>query len=352
MANEYEAIDNLEKQQNNYLDKSMETQRDIINKQTQMNVDTLQRQRDEVDKDASKVNKALYTEYQKASNPYGANAEVMAQRGLGNSGYAETSQVNLYNTYQRNVTDTLNNARQLKSDFDFKMAQARQSGDIAMAQSALDIYNQKLQLLTQDYELRNNREQFLYQKDIDKRNYDYQVGRDKVADSQWNKTFDYNKYVNDRDYNYRKTVDDRNYKYQKKVDNRNYKYQVGRDKVTDNQWQQKFDYDKYINDRNYNYQVDRDAVSDDQWEREYELSKKASARASSSRSRGSSGSSRSYGSSNVATVSTTDNTAKPTAEQVFANLKILQGPGNPGVIDGISGKQFSSVDEIFKYYDL
>lgn len=327
MANEYEAIDNLEKQQNNYLDKSMETQRDIINKQTQMNVDTLQRQRDEVDKEATKTNRALYQEYRKASNPYGANAEIMAQRGLGNSGYSETTQTNLYNTYQKNVTETVNNAQKLKSDFDFQMSQAKQNGDIAMAQNALEIYNQKLQLLTQNYELRNNREQFLYQKDIDKRNYDYQVSRDKVADSQWNKQFDYNKYINDRNYNYQKSVDDRNYN-----------YQVGRDKVTDNQWLQQFNETKNQNrisndqwNQTFNYQKGRDAVADSQWEREYELSKKASARSSSSRSRSSSGSSRSYGSSNVATVSTADNMPVTSNSSEASNQKanlptpIMQG---------------------------
>ena len=225
----YEDIDNIVKRQNDMLDNSLQQQRDIINKQTDLNVAELERNKQEVDKDANKTNQALYTEYRKASNPYGANAENLASRGLGNSGYAETTQTNLYNTYQNNITDTLNKARDLKADFDFQISKARQTGDISLAQNSLQIYNQKMQLLAQEYEMRNNRKQFLYQQD-----------RDRVADNQWQQQYD---------------------------------YQRQRDAVSDNQWQTQFDYQKQ-----------RDAVADSQWQKQYELSKKASASRSSSRS--------------------------------------------------------------------
>ena len=227
----YEDIDRITAKQEQMLDNSLQQQRDIINKQTDLNVAELQRNKDEIDKDTNKTNRALYTEYQKASNPYGTNEENLASRGLGNSGYAETTQTNLYNTYQRNITDTLNNARDLKSNFDFQISKARQTGDITLAQNALQIYNQKMQLLTQEYEMRNNRKQFLYQQE-----------RDKVSDNRWQEQWD---------------------------------YQKSRDAIADNQWQTQFDYQK-----------ERDAVADNQWEKQYELSKKASA-SSSRRSSGS-----------------------------------------------------------------
>lgn len=222
MATGYEDIERLTTQQNEMLNSALEQQQAITNKQTEMNVQELQRQQQEVEKDAIKTNKALYTEYKKASNPFGANAENLASQGLGNSGYAETTQTNLYNTYQKNVTDTLNNARDLKSDFDFQISKARQTGDITLAQNALAIYNQKMQLLTQEYELRNNREQFLYQKD-----------QDALSQSNWEKEY----------------------------------------AMQQNQWQQSFDYQKQ-----------RDAVADSQWQKEYELSKKAAASSGSRRS--------------------------------------------------------------------
>lgn len=352
MANDYEAIDTLESKQNQLLDESLNKQQDIINQQTQMNIDNLERQKQEVDKDATKTNRALYTEYRKNSSPYGANAEQLASRGLGNSGYAETTQTNLYNTYQKNVTDTLNNARNLKSDFDFQMSQARQNGDIAMAQNALEIYNQKLQLLTQNYELRNNREQFLYQQQRDKisdnqwqKTYDYQKQRDSVSDAQWNKNFDYQQNrdaVSDNQWQ-------QNFNYQQEQNaiandqwEKQYLYQQNRDKVSDKQWQ-----------KTYDYQKQRDSVSDSQWEKEYQLSKKAKASSSSRRTsskKSSSGTTGGYVISNDdGTNVNSSNT--PTPQEIIANVQTIQGAGvGKNIKDGISGKTFGSMEELLAYY--
>lgn len=229
MASGYEDIDRWSSDSKTLLQQQQEKQEEITNRQTQLAVDELARQKEQLDKDTVKTTRGLYTDYQKQANQYGVNAEKQASMGLANSGYSETAQVNLYNGYQKSVTETLNNSRQLKSDFDFKIAQAREQGNITLAQNALALYQQQMQLLTQEYEMRNNRKQFLYQQD-----------RDRVADNQWQQQFD---------------------------------YQKSRDAVSDSQWQAQFDYQKQ-----------RDAVADSQWERQYALSKKASASRRSSRS--------------------------------------------------------------------
>ena len=170
----------------------------------------------------------LYTEYQKQVNPYGVQAEQIAQQGLGKSGYAETTKTALYNQYQKNVTDTLNNSRELKTDVDFKISQARQSGSIQIAQAALDMYTKRMQLLTQEYEMRENRKQFLYQQD-----------RDTISDQQWQKQFD---------------------------------EQIRQNEI-ENQWKQK----------QFDYQQQRDSVADSQWQAQYNLSKKKASSGSSSK---------------------------------------------------------------------
>ena len=179
MATGYEDIDRLTNQQNNLINEQERKQNELINQQTQMQVDELNREKDKIEQNTIKTTKGLYSNWQKQANQYGANAEQLAQQGLAHSGYAETTQTALYNTYQKNVTETLNNARDLKSDYDFKVQQARQNGSVQQAQAALDLYKQKAQLLTQNYELRQNREQYLYQQE-----------RDRVSDNQWQKTFD------------------------------------------------------------------------------------------------------------------------------------------------------------------
>lgn len=260
MAEGYEDIDKYVANYNQMLDQSLQQQNDIVNKQTQMQVDSLGRQKEDIDRETVQQNRALYQDYKKNSNPFGQQAENLAGQGLANSGYAETTQARMYNTYQNNITATLNNARQLKADVDFQIQQARQTGDITLAQNALQLYNQRMQLLSQEYDMRNNREQFLYQKK-----------QDALAQRNWQTEFDYNRSVADRNYNYqisRDKVSDEQWL-------KNYNYQKNRDKVSDKQW-----------NKTFNYQKSRDKVSDTHWEKEYALSKKA--KASSSRSSGSS----------------------------------------------------------------
>lgn len=332
METGYEDIDRLTTKQNEMLDSSLEQQRDIVNKQTEMNIAELEKNKQEIDKDVDKTNKALYAEYKKASNPYGNNAENLASQGLGNSGYAETTQTNLYNTYQRNITDTLNNARDLKSDFDFQINKARQTGDLTLAKNALEIYNQKMQLLTQEYELKNNREQFLYQKEQNalaqnnwEREFNRQQQRDQVSDNQWQQSFDYNKNRDQiSDSQWQQTFD----------------YNKNRDNISDNQWQQSFDYQKQ-----------RDSVSDSQWQKQYELSKKASASSSKRSSGSTSKSSKKSSSSSDGLVVNDKQQPEYSAKDVISKMTILQLPGNQGAVkDGISGKTFANVDKLLNYY--
>lgn len=87
----------------------------------------------------------------------------------------------------------------------------------------------------------------------DQRNFDYQQGRDNVADQHWDKTFDYQKL--------RDSVADSHW-------DKNFDYQKQRDNVSDSHWE-----------RNFNYQQGRDSVSDSHWEREHQLKKDSASRA-------------------------------------------------------------------------
>lgn len=218
METEYEDIDNLMNKQNNLLDEQQRKQNEVINQQTQMNVDELNKEKEKIQKEVSKTNQGLYTQYQKQANQYGAGMEQLTQQGLASSGYAETTKTALYNTYQKNVTETLNNARELYSDYNFKISQAKQQGNILQAQSAVDLYAQRAQLLMQNYELRQNREKYLYQKE-----------RDKTSDNQWLKTFEEQTRQNEIENEWRQ---------------KQFEYQKQRDSVSDSQWQQQFNTSK------------------------------------------------------------------------------------------------------------
>ena len=283
MATGYEDLDTLVNQQNSLLNQQEQKQNDLINQQTQMQVDELNREKEKLDKETQKTTSGLYSSWQKQANQYGAGMEQLAQQGLGNSGYAESTRTSLYNAYQKSVTDTLNNANELKADYDFKITQARQNGSVQQAQAALDLYSQRLQLLTQNYELRQNREQYLYQQE-----------RDRISDQQWQKSFD---------------------------------EQVRQNEI-ENQWRQK----------EFDYQQQRDAVADSQWQQQFNLSKKKSSSGSSSKKSSSKSSS---GNLSVSGGSSSSSGGY-TAQEVIANMKVLAGPGlKNNIKDGISGKTFS-----------
>lgn len=291
MAEGYEDIDKYVANYNQMLDKSLQQQNDIVNKQTQMQVDSLGRQKEQIDREATQQNRAIYQDYKKNSNPFGQQAENIAGQGLANSGYAETTQARMYNTYQNNITATLNNARQLKADVDFQINQARQTGDITLAQNALQLFNQRMQLLSQEYDMRNNREQFLYQK-----------SQDALAQRNWQTEFDYNKSVADRNYN----------------------YQLSRDKVSDSQWNKQF-----------KYQKSRDKVSDSQWQKEYELSKKSLASSSRRSSGGSRRSSSRTSSGSTSSSIIDDGNLSKNAQGVMSNIEdMLKGVAKNGLTVG------------------
>ena len=71
-----------------------------------------------------------------------------------------------------------------------------------------------------------------------------------------------------------------------------------------------YDYNKFIDDRDYNYKVERDKVADSQWQQEFDLAKK---KASSSGSRSSS--------SNIGSFSEDTNTSNVGSESVNAGLR-------------------------------
>lgn len=294
MATGYEAIDELQNQTNQMYNQQQDQQNKIIDIGTQQAVDELERNKQKTDQELLKTNRALYTDYQKQINPYGVNAESLAEQGLANSGLAETTKANYYNTYQTARTEATNNANTIKADFDADIVKARQNGDIQKAQSALELYKQKIADLSNFYNLRFNVDQFNYQKQ-----------RDTVADSQWQKEYDLSK----------------------------------------SQW-----------DKQFKYQKSRDKVADKQWQQQFNLTKKKTGSSGSSgrRSSGSRYSSGSKGKSSNVTLSTKNgagNKNQQTVQNIMKNVVTLQGPGIVNNIkDKSTGKTYASINALLQDY--
>lgn len=175
MATGYEDIDSLMTEQRQNLNDQRTLQNQIIDKGIEKVQNEVTKQKEQYEQDANKTARGLYADYRKQANPYGVAAETLASQGLNRSGYAESSQVNLYNQYQRSVVELENKTRELKANADFQMNQAYLDADVQKAQSALSLYQQQAQLALQEYDMKHTRD------------------REKVQDEQWEKNYALNR---------------------------------------------------------------------------------------------------------------------------------------------------------------
>lgn len=133
-------------------------------------------------------------------------------------------------------------------------------------QLALQKYQMEGDQLSEQYGLLADQDDRAYNRYVDDRDYQYQVGRDQVADDQWQQQFDYQQ---NRD-----AVSDARY-------DQEWEYQKGRDQISDQRYDQEWKYQQdrdAIEDSRYDqeweYQQGRDQVSDDQWQAEFDEDKR------------------------------------------------------------------------------
>lgn len=127
--------------------------------------------------------------------------QQLSQAGLNTSGLLGSAYTNVENAYGNNLATLQNNRDNSINDINKQINETNMQYEIQRNQLLSDIENSKLELQKYGNELAyqkyqdalNNYMNFAnydYQKTIDDRNYNYQVGRDKVTDSQWQQEFD------------------------------------------------------------------------------------------------------------------------------------------------------------------
>ena len=127
--------------------------------------------------------------------------QQLSQAGLNTSGLLGSAYANVENAYGNNLATLQNNRDNSINDINKQINETNMQYEIQRNQLLSDIENSKLELQKYGNELAyqkyqdalNNYMNFAnydYQKTIDDRNYNYQVGRDKVTDSQWQQEFD------------------------------------------------------------------------------------------------------------------------------------------------------------------
>lgn len=152
----------------------------------EQSVNRLEGQKSDVEQQYQDLYRQLYLNKRMAEKNL---PQQMAAMGY-NGGLTESTALGLQTSYN----DALRQGEQSKtntlSDIDQAIANARLTGDISIAEQAAALAQQGLasysDIVAAMQQQQNWAQQFAYQQAQDERNYNYQVGRDQVSDNQWN----------------------------------------------------------------------------------------------------------------------------------------------------------------------
>jgi hypothetical protein len=123
--------------------------------QTDFAIQKIEQEKEQTKKDYLKEQSGAYADWQKQSNQYGANAEAMASQGMQNTGYSESSQVSMYNTYQNRVATARESYNRAVLDFNNSITEARLQNNSILAQIAYEANKQRLELSLQSFQYKN-----------------------------------------------------------------------------------------------------------------------------------------------------------------------------------------------------
>jgi hypothetical protein len=147
--------DSFYQEQQAAVDKWKDTQSQLQQEQTDFAIEQIEQQKEQTEKEYKKEQSGAYTDWQKESNKYGANAEAMASAGLMGTGYSESSQVAMYNTYQNRVATAKASIEQAQIALNNEITAARLANNAAQAEIALQAYQQKVELALQGFQYKN-----------------------------------------------------------------------------------------------------------------------------------------------------------------------------------------------------
>lgn len=148
--------DTYTQQQQANIDNWAKQQTELQQAQTAHAIDKINQQKEQSAKDYTKEQKGAYTDYMKQSNDYGANAEMLARQGLQNSGYQESSKVNMWNAYQNRYASARESYKKAVLEYDNMIKDAELSNNETLANIAQEKLQKSLDIALQGFEYKNN----------------------------------------------------------------------------------------------------------------------------------------------------------------------------------------------------
>lgn len=148
--------DKFTEQQQNYVDSWVNSQNQIANDNLQHQIDLYNQQKEQVEKDYQKEASASYSDYLKEVDRYGVSRENVVANGLSNSGYSESSKVDMYNAYQNRIATARSSMNSALLDFNNAIKEAKLSNNATIAQNALTALQQKLDIALEGFNYKDN----------------------------------------------------------------------------------------------------------------------------------------------------------------------------------------------------
>ena len=120
--------------------------------QTDFTIEQIEQEKEQAAKDYQREQSGAFVDYKKESNRYGANAEQLAASGLNNTGYSESSQVEIYNTYQNRVASARESYNLAVQNYNNAIKEARLQNSSVLADIAYQGFQQELQISLQGFQ--------------------------------------------------------------------------------------------------------------------------------------------------------------------------------------------------------
>lgn len=147
---------------NNY-QQMIDASKDYANKQqelqqanTDFKIEKINQQKDQAKKDYTKEQAAGYVDYKKATNQYGANSEALASNGMLDTGYAESTKINAFNTYQNRYASARETYNKAILNYDNSIKEAQLSNNSALAEIAYNALKTQLEYSLQQFQYKNS----------------------------------------------------------------------------------------------------------------------------------------------------------------------------------------------------
>lgn len=150
----------------------VDKQTELQNENTEFAIEKIEQQKGQAEKDYLKEQSGAYADWQKQSNQYEVKAEQQASLGMANTGYSESSQVSMYNTYQNRVMAARESYSRAVLNYDNAIKEAKLQNNSLLAEIAYQGLQEQLSLGIEAMQYKNT---LIIQKSAEKRaiNQDY-----------------------------------------------------------------------------------------------------------------------------------------------------------------------------------